>query len=1612
MARRSQCSSAGDNPNHPNYLPPHYREEYRLAIDALVEEDLEGYYQFLQKADVVDFLCTPEIQHIQNSVHVPHQSGHPEQNFQEFGEDGSSDTYWPLHSDLEVPGLDLGWPQTHHFLGPTEVTTLVNPPEPDMPSIKDQARRLIKNAQQVIAVAMDMFTDVDMFADILNAAVRNVAVYIILDEQNAHHFVDMVSNCRVNLQAIQFLRVRTVPGITYQCRSGKSFKGQMMDRFLLTDCRAVLSGNYSFMWSYEKLHRCMAHLFLGQLVTTFDEEFRILYAQSQPLIIEGMTGPMEGLGQKRPYPGERKPLYREPKKFREAGPQTEWIRHPYDEGGMMNLKKQDQMRGPTDLYRFPSQQLRLDPPFDQGSSRTPMMDNPAFKRHSYAEGVQGRYNTQFLQQQGMPDSDSQGRRFPKGQQPHPGPGREADYGAHDKFWNQDYLSTDQYPDPGLPQDIGSPDGFDPVLNYLSSTEPADFDQDSEKLSSADTPFESPHPRRQSLGQPYPCQSPAASNPTEQKRLLQDMASDRKDPAVKRGLRNWRISSYLSAYDNPGEEGLPMAPPQGPDPFDEPSNPTPQTASRLDLSVPKIPNVREFKVPAVPRASHIPSYAKAMTKEQPKQGPEDPAGPADARTTPTPSDLPSATEGEKTEEAEPKEPKMSALRREESFRRKYNAAQPRSSRLRSSLIFSSLDQQTTPPDAKSNEQDEESDKTEPEQAKLPILSQLLGQRRSSAREPIEWSRFMKSATVDQSSSETSKIGEGDEKDKELSEGDGSKERSENPKAQELKQPGAEQTKSSAAAHQPPSVNLPTFVDMNDPDSRLMFFKEMAAKRKAAKAAEEEKKKEKSSVKDSADKNDATAVIKEEPGAKESTEKTSSAENAGEVDSTLGKEEPVPKSSSENVASTSETHATADSAVKTVSTEARKSGPSSDSTGNYVKNAASEASPSIKPEHAKLSSDSKITEPESGSSASILPEKEKSNLSKPADREAVSGLSPATTSSASPDVTALAQGTDKNVNLSIDSTSDECHSVKSSSVGEIASPVLDSNPPDTDKNVSSSPLLPKPDTVSQISSSKPSVKVSPSDKTSPTVSSPKESGSNITSKISSSTPADVTLPSNVSANKTQEPVSSLKQESTESAVQTSEKSGTLNKQTPSNLQVTAAVASSAHGESKISSGVQSAPEPSATSVQSSTRSEPEEVSGTSPSPKESEEVDSSLQQNVSESESSASVPQQVASVSIKDSHESEKDKSVSGGSVTRTEGISAAEVVSHSGKDTSELEIASSPTPVAEESEASVLTKDVEVDKLSPSVPDSSSLPVKSSAPKPDLKEISDLASTPEVTPAESLPSETVSSVKTDIAVNVSQSEPTASSQDTPKHATPPSDDNATESNVPLPSETKSTLPPEKETNMSVLQRLSSTETPKDSKEAPQHPSGTSPGPTDLTTKEKVEVATDVEASESLASKTTVASEKEKTVEQKSDDTENAKKTQEDSSQESEKTNDQVKQAASPEPSESTAKQPKTNPPRYHSSTANVLSSSNLRDDTKLLLEQISANSQTRSETTKESPVTDDEKEDEADKLAKRDKERGIRSLGKSQDKTAPEREKLLERIQCMRKERKVYSRFEV
>ncbi|XP_056251629.1 protein FAM83H [Seriola aureovittata] len=1597
MARRSQCSSAGDNPLDPNYLPPHYREEYRLAIDALVEEDLEGYYKFLQKDDVVDFLCTPEIQYIQSSLQVPQQSHHPEQHFLETGGDGSSDTYWPIHSDLDVPGLDLGWPQLHPFIGPTEVTTLVNPPEPDMPSIKEQARRLIKNAQQVIAVVMDMFTDVDILADILSAAMRNVAVYILLDEQNAHHFVNMVSNCRVNLQSIQFLRVRTVSGITYHCRSGKSFKGQMMDRFLLTDCRAVLSGNFSFMWSFEKLHRCMAHLFLGQLVATFDEEFRILFAQSQPLMIENVPTPMEefSLLQKRQYPSERTSLYRDPRKFLslETVHPDDRVRHSCDERmdvdwRMIPLKRQGSLHGPSDMYRFPSQQSHMDPPFDQGSPRKPMMENAAFKRHSYAEGVHGRFSYPFLQQQGMPEPENQGRKFHRGQQPYPGsgPGPEADYSGYDKFWNQDHHSADQYSESGLPQERQPSDNFDPVLNYLSSTRNVDFDQGSEKLPAADLPFSSSHPRRLSLGQPYACQtSPTASNPTDQKQFFPEPNTDRKDPTVKRGLRNWRISSYLSAYDNPGDEGLPLMPTQAPDPFEEPSNPIQQIAPGTDVSFPKIPNVREFKVPAMPRASHLPNYMKTTVREQSKKLPDEPtAVAAESKTTPTPSESSSTAEGEKTEEAEQKETKTTGLRREESFRRKYNAAVPRSSRLRSSLIFSSLEQQHAQ-DTKTapGQQDEESDTNEAEQTKLPFVSQVLGKRRP-AREPFEWSRYIKSATeTSKPDNETSKADDKDTSKEENSKDPDTQKTDSSPSMPQSK-PSENKTDQPVQPHKS-LLTTPLNIDMNDPDKRLLFFKELAAKRKAAKAAEAEKSKDKAPMKPPSELKTNTTVKKEELEPKENSEKMANTSLSVGL-------------SPKNV--------TADDANKTVATEACESVSlsldASDKTNkhdSHVKNEPS-ISQSCKEEETRVSTVTEKTELKSSQpGASLLvsaetespPNKppEDPKLSTPAVKESSPSHPPTPTNATPATAPSLVQGTDESESPKLNSTSKESSSLPPSSVEvppSSASAVLNSNtqnPESVQLETSISSPAPEQQTGSELSSCDQSVKssfsdhilsdsgtqISPSPPTSKSapLSTPEETlSSNVTPKDSSSTPSYSILSPNSDETEAPESVSSSPCES----LQTTDKTSTVSTESKqahpdpvsqSMLSENPSAVVSAHVESDISPDAYAAcAEPNTSSLQSTTKTNSEKSCAPTP-----------LEKCVPEPEND---------------------------SVLKA---------------------------VAEESEVRS-SKDIKADSTPPSLSPSS--------PKSGLPNVSDLGSSP----------------------IVSQSITNASPQDALTHTATPSELNLTGSVAPAPVETECSSPltdsvgsvlspgaKKTETNMSTLCSPSDTPSlPKittDSNKIPMLPSTEASRATEPTSKTPTEPEPTPESvtSESQPSEPPVPAENSKVdhqsevskepelpdpVEKNPEDTEATNKINKSTTQESvksEKTNDQVRQNNRSEPAEITteevvplsphSKQPKS---RYHSSTANVLSSSNLRDDTKLLLEQISANSQSRNEATKESPVTDDEKEDEADKNAKREKERGIRTLSRGQPKSSQERDKLLEKIQSMRKERKVYSRFEM
>ncbi|KAM6185693.1 protein FAM83B [Rhynchocyon petersi] len=280
METSSLLSSLNDECKSDNYIEPHYKECYRVAVDTLIEHGLEAYKEFLAKERVSEFLAEDEINYILKHVQkVVQSTTHSTDNC--YDDTSSSGTYWPIESDVEAPNLDLGWPYVMPgLLKGTHIDLLFHPPRAQLLTIKETVRKMIKDARKVIALVMDIFTDVDIFKEIVEASTRGISVYILLDESNFNHFLNMTEKQGCQVQRLRNIRVRTVKGQDYLSKTGAKFHGKLEQKFLLVDCQKVMYGSYSYMWSFEKAHLSMVQMITGQLVESFDEEFRTLYARS------------------------------------------------------------------------------------------------------------------------------------------------------------------------------------------------------------------------------------------------------------------------------------------------------------------------------------------------------------------------------------------------------------------------------------------------------------------------------------------------------------------------------------------------------------------------------------------------------------------------------------------------------------------------------------------------------------------------------------------------------------------------------------------------------------------------------------------------------------------------------------------------------------------------------------------------------------------------------------------------------------------------------------------------------------------------------------------------------------------------------------------------------------------------------------------------------------------------------------------------------------------------------------------------------------------------------------------------------------------------------------
>ncbi|KAM4741452.1 protein FAM83C [Anableps anableps] len=261
-----------------------HSEAARLATDALLEHGEKEYRRVLAEERELNFLSPLEIryisQHAASRTSDPDSCGDRDDGDADAVSELTSGTYFPMMSDDEPPMLELGWPETPVRFGPSE--TQIYFQRDKSHNIKDLIRSMINKAKKVIAVVMDIFTDVDLMCDLMEASnKRRVPVYILLDEKNLSYFTDMCVALDIQNSHLNNMRIRSVCGDTYCTRGGKKFTGQVLEKFMIIDCEEVVAGSYSFTWLSAQVHSNMVMHFSGFIADSFDREFRCLYADSQ-----------------------------------------------------------------------------------------------------------------------------------------------------------------------------------------------------------------------------------------------------------------------------------------------------------------------------------------------------------------------------------------------------------------------------------------------------------------------------------------------------------------------------------------------------------------------------------------------------------------------------------------------------------------------------------------------------------------------------------------------------------------------------------------------------------------------------------------------------------------------------------------------------------------------------------------------------------------------------------------------------------------------------------------------------------------------------------------------------------------------------------------------------------------------------------------------------------------------------------------------------------------------------------------------------------------------------------------------------------------------------------
>ncbi|EPY78275.1 hypothetical protein CB1_001108024 [Camelus ferus] len=291
-----------------------HSEAARLAADALLERGEAAYLRVISEERELPFLSALDVDYM-----TSHVRGGPElseaQGLEASGPDRlsllsevTSGTYFPMVSDIEPPDLDLGWPEVPQATGFSPTQAVVHFQRDKAKNIKDLLRFLFSQARTVVAVVMDIFTDMELLCDLMEASSRRgVPVYLLLAQEHLRHFLEMCYKMDLNGGHLLNMRVRSTCGDTYCSKAGRRFTGQALEKFVIIDCEQVVAGSYSFTWLCSQAHTSMVLQLRGRIVEDFDREFRCLYAESQP--VEGFCGGEDTLPPRVPCPPAVAPAF-------------------------------------------------------------------------------------------------------------------------------------------------------------------------------------------------------------------------------------------------------------------------------------------------------------------------------------------------------------------------------------------------------------------------------------------------------------------------------------------------------------------------------------------------------------------------------------------------------------------------------------------------------------------------------------------------------------------------------------------------------------------------------------------------------------------------------------------------------------------------------------------------------------------------------------------------------------------------------------------------------------------------------------------------------------------------------------------------------------------------------------------------------------------------------------------------------------------------------------------------------------------------------------------------------------------------------------------------------